>query len=140
MAPPREESSGADERFDVLQYDLPDDVDPEEVGFEQETYAVPAGTGERIVSDHQSVLSRHGWVLTGGVMVLSAVVMAGAVYLNLVLIGILLVGVIVVFDRVFRPMIPTPVAPEIVAAAVDRRTAVEEYGAEMAEGDPFLGE
>lgn len=132
-----QEQSGEDERFDVLQYGLPDGVDAEEVGFEQEVYAVPAGSGERIVADHRSVLSRHGWLRTAGVMALSAAVMAGAVYFGQVLIGALVVGVMIVFDRVFRAVLPTTVAPEVVAAGVDRRTAIDEYGAEIAQGDPF---
>jgi len=135
MAP--QEQSGEDDRFDVLQYDLPDGVDAEEVGFEQEVYAVPAGTGERIVADHQSVLSRHGWLRTAGVMLLAAAVMAGAVYFGQLLVGVLVVGVMVVFDRLFRLLLPTTVAPEVIATDVDRRTAIDEYGAEVADGDPF---
>lgn len=127
----------APDRYDVLQYDLPDEVDPEEVGFDQEVYAVPVGNGEEIVADHRSVLDRQRRLRTLGVVGLSAVVLAGGLYIGELLLGILGVAVVVVFDRVIRLFRPTPVAPEVVAADVDRRTAVEEYGAEVADGDPF---
>lgn len=134
--PAKGDLSDEEPRYDVVEYALPDGVDPADIEFDQETYAVPAGTGETVVTNHRSILTRHRTVRTLGIVGTSAIVIVAAVVFDVLLLGILVVAALVIFDRIIRSMYMT-VPPEVVAADVDHETAVEDYGAEIAEGDPF---